>query len=116
MAKAGARRGPYQRKDQAHPAASSPRRPYYTAKEVAGFCGVTYAQFRITREIRHTRDLLPRAYCHKPMRFDRASVDVWRLRFHPHFPTLVPANDIVETGPLTDRLWQLRISQIYGAR
>lgn len=73
----------------------APRKRFYTAEEVAReFCGVCPDVFYRTREERHTRDLLPRPYQQRPMRFHRASMDAWQAQFHPLRPDL-PANDVI---------------------
>lgn len=77
---------------------------YYTAAEVArDFAGVSLDVFYRTREIRHTRDGLPRPYQLRPMRFQRSSVDAWQSQFHPLLPPSA-ANDAIAPPVPADKI------------
>lgn len=66
----------------------------YTARDVAEAIGVSLDTLYRTREVRHTRDKLPRPICDRGrMMWERAGFDAWLQRFHPHHPP-APANDI----------------------
>jgi len=84
-------------------------RPYYAAKQIAGFLGVSMDSFykRPVRERYYTDPdiALPRPYCAKPLRFDRSAIDAWRGRFHPALAAMAaPANDRDAAPPGRDAL------------
>lgn len=65
----------------------------YTAREVADLIGVRLATFYRRRRQWEMVDRMPKPICSGGChRYDRASMDAWLTRFHPHRPP-APAND-----------------------
>lgn len=101
------------------PSTSVPPRPYYGPKQIADFVGVSMSRFyrNKVRESLYVGQGLPRPYCTEPLRWDRASVDAWRLRNHPACRGQQPANDLVALPPAaTDAEHQAELHEIYGDR
>ncbi|MBR0700144.1 hypothetical protein JQ599_09555 [Bradyrhizobium diazoefficiens] len=66
----------------------------YTAREICEAIGITLDTLYRTRELRHTRDQLPRPITEHPLRWERTGFDAWLTRHHPSRPPS-PANDPV---------------------
>lgn len=66
----------------------------YTAAEVAALIGLSVDRFRKTRSRLHARDGLPQPISSSGHpRWERAGIDAWLTRNHPHRPPR-PANDL----------------------
>lgn len=86
----------------------------YTAADVCEALGITMDTLYRTREIRHTRDGLPRPISVHPLKWERTGFDAWNTRYHPLRPQR-PANDVsAEPAPASIEESRARLAAAYA--
>lgn len=87
----------------------------YSAIDVAEAIGISLDTLYRTRQIRHTRDGLPRPISETgPLKFERSGFDAWIKRHHPWHPK-TPTNDLAATpDPASIEESRARLARAYA--